>query len=64
MQADPALHSAKPSAAIEAFASSPFIARHFGTGFRDILLACKRQDRDTMLGQISDIEYASYLGAL
>lgn len=51
-------------AAIRAFAVSPFIARHFGEGFRDIFVACKRQDHDTMLGSISDVEYASYLGTL
>lgn len=51
-------------AAIRAFAASPFIARHFGEGFRDIVAACKRQDHDTMLERISDAEYSSYLGTL
>lgn len=51
-------------AAIDAFAVSPFVARWFGVRFRDIFVACKRQDRDTLLAQVSDVEYASYLKAL
>ncbi|MFW2851929.1 glutamine synthetase family protein [Sphingomonas sp. TX0543] len=50
--------------AIDRFAASDFIARAFGRRFRDILVACKRQDRDTLLARVSDAEYASYLGPL
>lgn len=50
--------------AIDRFAASDFIAGAFGARFRDILVACKRQDRDTLLSRVSDAEYASYLGVL
>jgi glutamine synthetase len=50
--------------AIERFAASDFIAEAFGARFRDILVACKHQDRDTLLARVSDAEYASYLGPL
>lgn len=51
-------------AAIEAFQRSPFIEQALGGRFRDIYVACKRQDRDTILSRVSDVEYSSYLKAL
>lgn len=49
---------------IDAFASSAFIAQWFGPDFQSIFAACKRQDRDTILARVSDVEYDSYLATL
>ena len=51
-------------AAIRAFRESSFIEQALGTRFRDIYAACKTQDRDTILSQVSDVEYRSYLNVL
>jgi glutamine synthetase len=48
-------------AAMAAFAASPHVAAIFGAPFRDIYLACKRQDRDVFLADIPALEYAAYL---
>ena len=46
--------------AITHFAGSAFVADHFGSAFRDVFAACKRQDFDGMLSRISDVEYDAY----
>lgn len=51
------------SYAIDAFAASDFVERTCGTAFRDIYLACKRQDRAKMLARVSDVELDAYLVA-
>lgn len=51
------------SHAIDAFAASDFVKRTCGTAFRDIYLACKRQDRAKMLARVSDVELDAYLVA-
>lgn len=47
--------------ALEEFESSRFIAKYFGKDYRKVYLACKRQERDHMLRQVSSIEYDAYL---
>jgi glutamine synthetase len=49
-------------AAIAAFASSDVAARIFGARFRDIVVACKQQDRAAFLSHIDRFEYDTYLG--
>jgi glutamine synthetase len=51
-------------AAIEAFAASETMADALGRDARDMIVACKRQDRDEMLGRVPDTEYAAYLKSL
>ena len=51
-------------AAIDAFAASVFAAHYFGAPFRDMAVACKRQDFAEMLARVSDVEYDAYLGVL
>lgn len=51
-------------AAIEAFAGSQAMADALGRDARDMIVACKRQDRDELLGRVPDIEYAAYLTSL
>jgi glutamine synthetase len=48
-------------AAMSAFARCPHVAAIFGPAFRDIYLACKRQDRDQFLADVTALEYAAYL---
>ena len=48
-------------AAISAFADSAQLEAIFGARFRDIYLACKRQDRASFLAEVSPLEYATYL---
>lgn len=52
------------SAAIDAFAVSPSLAEALGTPARDMIAACKRQDRDELGARIPDTEYAAYLKSL
>lgn len=51
-------------AAIDRFAASNAMADALGAPARDVIAACKRQDRDELLGQVLDTEYAAYLGTL
>lgn len=51
-------------AAIDAFAGSAFAADLLGAPARDFIAACKRQDYDTLLGQVPDTERAAYLTTL
>ncbi|MEO0031102.1 MAG: Gamma-glutamylputrescine synthetase [Pseudomonadota bacterium] len=51
-------------AAIAAFAGSDRVARIFGERFRDILVACKQQDREAFLSHIDRFEYETYLGVV
>ncbi len=48
-------------AAIDRFAASDKAAGIFGTRLRDILVACKRQDRAAFLSHIDRFEYDTYL---
>lgn len=48
-------------AAINRFAASPIAADIFGTQLRDIVVACKRQDRAAFLSHIDRFEYDTYL---
>ena len=49
-------------AAMAAFAGSDMAARIFGARFRDIMVACKEQDRAAFLSHIDQFEYDTYLG--
>ena len=51
-------------AAIDAFAASDAMADALGTAARDMVTACKRQDRDEFLRRIPDTEYDTYLASL
>jgi glutamine synthetase len=51
-------------AAIDAFAASETAGRIFGDRFRNILVACKRQDREAFLSHIDRFEYDTYLNLL
>ncbi len=48
-------------AAIDAFSHSSFVADRLGAPFRDLLVACKRQDHAEILSRVSDVELAAYL---
>jgi glutamine synthetase len=47
--------------ALEAFESSRFIAKYFGKDYSKVYLACKRQERDRMLSEVTSVEYDAYL---
>ncbi|MBI1215899.1 MAG: glutamine synthetase [Alphaproteobacteria bacterium] len=47
--------------ALEAFENSRFIQKYFGREYAKVYLACKRQERDRMLQQVTSIEYDAYL---
>jgi glutamine synthetase len=51
-------------AAIDRMAASSLAANILGERFRDIFIACKRQDRDEFLTRISNFEYDTYLSLL
>lgn len=51
-------------AAIAAFATSDTAARIFGERFRNILVACKQQDRAAFLAHIDRFEYDTYLNLI
>lgn len=51
-------------AAIDAFATAPAMAAALGERARDLIAACKRQDRDELLARVPDTEYAAYLTSL
>ena len=51
-------------AAIDRMAGSSLAANILGERFRDIFIACKRQDRDEFLTRISNFEYDTYLSLL
>lgn len=51
-------------AAIERFAGSALAADIFGERLRDIVVACKRQDRAAFLSHIDRFEYETYLPLL
>lgn len=51
-------------AALDAFAASDRAAGMFGARFRDIFLACKRQDRAAFLAHVDRFEHETYLGLL
>jgi len=48
-------------AAMAAFAASPQVEAIFGARFRDIYIACKKQDREVFLADIPPLEYTAYL---
>lgn len=50
--------------AIDRFAASDVAAAIFGSGLRDIFVACKRQDRAAFLSHIDRFEYDTYLNLL
>lgn len=50
--------------AIDRFAASPTMADALGGAARDVIAACKRQDRDELLSRVPDTEYAAYLNSL
>ncbi|WP_419807920.1 glutamine synthetase family protein [Sphingomonas sp.] len=52
------------SPAIAAFAASDAMADALGTAGRDMVAACKRQDRDELLTRVPDTEYDTYLATL
>jgi glutamine synthetase len=43
------------------FSESEFVARWMGEEFRHVYGAMKRQERATLLGRVSDVEYGAYL---
>jgi len=51
-------------AAIDRFAASDKAAAIFGSSLRDIVVACKRQDRAAFLSHIDRFEYDTYLALL
>jgi len=51
-------------AAIDRMAGSDLAASSLGARFRDIFVACKKQDRDEFLMQISRFEHDTYLALL
>jgi glutamine synthetase len=64
---DPGAGEALPvewGAAIDRFAASDKAAGIFGERLRDILVACKRQDRAAFLSHIDRFEYDTYLNLL
>ena len=64
---DPATGERLPvewGAAIERFAQSEKVAGIFGPRLRDIVVACKRQDRAAFMSHIDRFEYDTYLNLL
>ncbi len=64
---DPAAGEPLPrewGAAIDRFAASDCAGAIFGTRLRDIVVACKRQDRTAFLSHIDRFEYDTYLNLL
>lgn len=65
--ANPAAGAALPvewGVAIDRFAGSIFAEAIFGARFRDIYVACKRQDRAAFLSHVDRFEYDTYLNLL
>lgn len=65
--ASPGVGAALPvewGAAIDRMATSDLAARILGKRFRDIFVACKKQDRDEFLLRISPFEHETYLALL
>ena len=50
--------------AIDRFAVSPAMAEALGEEVRDMIVACKRQDRDELLARVPDTEISTYLTSL
>ncbi len=64
---DPASGARLPvewGAAIDRFAASDVATACFGARLRDIVVACKRQDRAAFMAQIDRFEYDTYLALL
>jgi glutamine synthetase len=50
--------------AIDRFAASKIVETLFGAHVHSMIVACKRQDYDGMLGRISDVDYRTYFSAV
>jgi glutamine synthetase len=50
--------------AIDRFAASKTVEALFGASVRNMIVACKRQDYDGMLGRVSDVDYRTYFSAV
>jgi glutamine synthetase len=50
--------------AIDKFAASETVENLFGARVRTMIVACKRQDYDGMLGRVSDVDYLTYFSAV
>jgi glutamine synthetase len=50
--------------AIDRFAASKTVEDLFGASVRNMIVACKRQDYDGMLGRVSDVDYRTYFSAV
>jgi len=46
------------------FATSKTVEALFGARVQSMIVACKRQDYDGMLGRVSDVDYLTYFSAV